>query len=144
MFIGEFDSRELERAIERFRLAGSDLTPIAEIIAEQLVSDVNDEFETKGHGRWPGLAASTRKAKARKGYTMDPLKATDRLATSIRPYAGVDFAEAATDVDYAVYHVSSAPRAKIPLRDPFDVPDSAIDRANETLLRELKAAMEGS
>ena len=139
MFDVTVDGAELVKLLQRFEKKGGDLTPAMAVIAEQLVSAVNDEFESAGHGKWPPHAAATI-ARNRAGESSQLLKRTGRLAGSIEPWSYPDAAEAATSVSYAVYHVSSAPRKKIPLRDFFDVPDSVIDDACETLLGMLTEA----
>jgi phage gpG-like protein len=65
---------------------------------------------------------------------------TGRLAASIQGDSGPDFAEAGTSVSYAVYHVSSAPRTKIPLRDFFDLSEDVYDDIERFLLEELSRA----
>jgi phage gpG-like protein len=65
------------------------------------------------------------------------LQDTGALAGSIRGESGPDFALATTDKFYAVYHVSSAPRRIIPLRDFFDVPDDVYSEAANTILEAI-------
>lgn len=218
----EGKNRELRRLLEPF--AKVDFRPIMDVIAEQLVAAVSEEFDTSGHGKWPPLAASTlargkwtpapkagskREAKAKAAYyeargaggsegqalaaarraggmkykrrgrafaeadrvgstrhaetiaayyeargaggtqeeaTKAAHKAAQRggilqdtgaLAGSIRGESGPDFALATTDKFYAIFHVSSAPRRIIPLRDFFDVPESVYDEAANTLLEAI-------
>ena len=40
-------------------------------------------------------------------------------------------------MSYAVFHVSDEPRTIIPLRNPFDVPDEALEEATLVVLRGL-------
>ena len=40
-------------------------------------------------------------------------------------------------MSYAVFHVSEAARSKIPLRNPFDLPDEVLDEATDILVAEL-------
>jgi phage gpG-like protein len=49
------------------------------------------------------------------------LQDTGNLAGSIMPYADGEVAEAFTNVPYAGYHISDAPRKKIPKRDFTDI-----------------------
>lgn len=131
----EADTREIEKALSRFRARGGDLSSTMAVIAEDLVAAVSDEFESAGRGNWPALAEST--LKGRRGSGAQILVDTGRLAGSIQPDSGPDWAEAATDVSYAVYHVSDAPRTKIPLRNFFDLPEEVFDRASDTIAAEL-------
>jgi len=141
MFTAQVDAKRLTKLLKKFEKAGGDLSPMTRVIAEQLVADVNDEFDSEGRGRWPKLAASTLAKRRKGGAGAKILQDTGRFAASVSPYSGVDYAQAATDVEYAVYHVSEAARSVIPLRNPFDVPDAAIERAAETLLVLLDQAM---
>lgn len=129
------DTREVERLLAAYRKAGGDLSGTMAVIAEDLVAAVNDEFETGGRGRWPPLAEST--LNSRRGSVAQILVDTGRFAGSIRAESGPDFAEAATDVSYAVYHVSDAPRTIIPLRNPFDIPEEVFERAAQTILESV-------
>ena len=140
MFDVTIDGSKLVKLLQRFEKKGGDLTPAMQVIAEQLVSAVNDEFETGGHGKWMDKASGSKFEPSWPCY----LKASGRLASSIEPTAGASFSEASTDVSYAVYHVSSAPRKKIPLRDFFDVPDSVFDDACDTLLGMLVEAFKNT
>lgn len=129
------DASELVARIRELRERGGDLSGTMRIVAEELVSAVNDEFETAGRGRWAPL--SPRTIAQRRGSSAQILKDTGRFAASIFPDAGPDFAEAFTDVSYAVFHVSDQPRSRIPLRNPFDLPEEVFERATETILRGL-------
>lgn len=127
------DTTELQRAVADLRTR--DLSPTMAVIAESLVAAVNDEFETAGRGRWEPL--SERTLSNRRGTTAQILKDTGRFAASIRADFGPDFAEAATDVSYAVFHVSDAPRYVIPLRNPFDVEERVLEEGREMILAAL-------
>ena len=132
MFDVKVDGKELMQLIKRFERAGNDMTPFMGVISEQLTAEVNDMFESAGHGKWSNSLVDGRPIF---------LKRSGVLAASVYGLATDHTAEAATGVSYAVYHCSSAPRKKIPLRDPFDIPDEAFDRANETLLGLLMEAL---
>lgn len=128
------DGREIDEALGKIERRGRDLTPTMAIIAEMLVVAVQDEFETEGGGEWPELAASTI-AKRRKGSGgVKILQDTGNMAGSVEASHGSDFAEAATGVSYAIHHVYGAPKANVPQRNPFDIPDEAFDDALEVLL----------
>jgi phage gpG-like protein len=110
--------------------------------AEHLVAAVSDEFESAGRGRWAPLAERT--LANRRGSAAQILVDTGRFAGSIEPDSGPDFAEAGTDVSYAVYHVSDEPRSIIPLRNPFDVDEERIAEAYEMIVTDVAAALEGA
>lgn len=129
----EANSEQLQKLLATWRKQTRDLTPTMQIAAEVLVSAVSDEFSTSGHGKWPGLAPST--IAKRRGSAAQILQDTGRFAGSIQGDAGPDWAEASTDVSYAVYHVSDGPRTIIPLRNPFDVPDDRIDECNQIIMQ---------
>ena len=131
------DVAEVRQVLQRYERRVGDLSAPLSVVAEMLVAAVSDKFDQGGPG-WPPLAAST--LAKRRGSVAQILVDTGRLAASIHGDAGPDFAEAATDVRYAVYHVSSAPRSKIPLRDFFDLPEDVFEDISRFLLEELAAA----
>lgn len=128
----EVDTSELRARVAEFAKRGQNLEPIMQVIAEDLVAAVSDEFETDGHGKWPPHAASTVKRRRGGGSGAKLLQDTGVLASSVEPRWGPDFAEAGTGVPYVVYHLEGGP--VIPRRNPFDVPDDVYDDAEETLL----------
>jgi phage gpG-like protein len=135
------DITELLDVLADMEERAGDLSEPMAIIAEDLVSRVNDKFESGGPG-WPALADSTIAKRRKKGRGAQILKDTGRLAASIEADHGSDFAEAATDVEYAVYHVSDEPREKIPKRDFLDVlDDGATDYVVETITAYLTGEM---
>jgi phage gpG-like protein len=129
----EVDVSELQRELRQIDARVTDLSPITPVIAETLVALVSEEFESAGRGRWAPLEPST--LAKRRGSTAQILKDTGRFAASIRAEHGPDFAAAVTDVSYAVYHVSDAPRTVIPLRNPFDVADLAEPEVIDLIVR---------
>jgi phage gpG-like protein len=130
------DASELEGALDAFAKRGGRLDDAMTIAAEMLVTAVNEKFEASGPG-WKPLAEST--LLRRRGAVAQILVDTGRLAGSIHGAHGADFAEAATDVAYAVYHVSSAPRSRVPLRDFFELPEHVFDDILEFVLDRLTA-----
>lgn len=131
------DITELLDVLQGIEDRAGDLSVPMGNIAEALVGRVNDKFEGGGPG-WQGLAASTLAKRRKAGKGAEILKDNGRLAGSIEPDSGPDYAEAATDVEYAVYHVSDAPRTKIPKRDFLDVlDDDMLDEAADTIMAYL-------
>lgn len=137
LFDVKVDSAELAELLVRYERRFGDLTAPLQVVAEMLVAGVSDKFDQEGPG-WPALAPST--VAKRRGSVAQILSDTGRLAASIHGAAGPDFAEASTDVSYAVYHVSSAPRTRLPLRDFFDLGDDVFDDVERYLLEELARA----
>ena len=121
----EIDMSRFVEMLRRWEKKGHELRRITPTVAAILVTAVEDEFNTEGAstGGWPPLAAST--LARRRGTSAKILQDTGVLAGSIRPDYGSDWGAAATDVPYAIYHVSDAPRTKIPKRDfmAVDTPD---------------------
>ena len=125
------------KLLKKYRAKGGDLSTTMAIVAETLVAAVSDEFESGGRGRWAPLAPSTLAARREKGTGAQILKDSGVFAASIQPDHGPFFAEAATDVPYAKYHVSDAARSLIPLRNPFDVPDAVLDECTEIIVNDM-------
>ena len=101
------------------------LHEMAPAIAESLVSEVLEVFETEGRGTWQRYwweVQGLPKPKGRR-WRGNPrlLQDTGNLVGSITPASDDLVAEAFTNVPYAKYHASKAPRAVIPLRDFFDI-----------------------
>lgn len=129
------DNEELAKLFDHWIARGGQPRAAMAVVADMLVAAVNDNFETQGHGTWPGLADST--LAQRRGSAAQVLVDTGAMAASISADAGDDWAEASTGVAYAVYHVSDAPRSRIPLRDFFDVGDDVYDDITEYLLEQV-------
>lgn len=96
------------------------------IIGEALVTQVLEVFETEGYGEWEPYADSTLDRKLfgpRRTPNPKLLQDTGNLVGSITPVWDEASGEvsAYTNVPYAIFHTSRAPRTKIPLRDPFAI-----------------------
>lgn len=127
----EIDPAELVRGLERvIDPARLDMTPAMRVIGELLVERVHEEFDTAGQGEWPELAESTRR---RRGDDAQPLLDTGRWRNSNQVEADSDSVVVSTDVEYSVFHVSSAPRSVIPLRNPYVLREDAEDEIVETI-----------
>lgn len=109
------------RLLHGLRARAEHAQPAMAIVAEMLVTRVDDEWDSAGHGRWKDLAASTKRK--RRGNSAQILKDTGRAAASVHGEATSDTAEAYTDVAYMVFHASDAARTVIPYRNPFDLAD---------------------
>lgn len=129
----DVDASELRRELKNIDRRVEDFSPITPVLAEILVSYVNDRWDSAGDGEWPGLAASTLRKRRKRGLGAQILKDTGRAAASVRGESDATSASAVTDTAYMVYHVSDAPRSVIPLRNPFDVFDAAAPELEETI-----------
>lgn len=123
-----FDFTELYSRVRELQKRGTDTSAMMAVVAEGLVGEVSDMFDTAGHGTWAALAASTIR---KRGEGAQILKDTGRWAASNFPNHGPMFAEVFTDVSYAIFHVDAKAR---PVRNPYDLPDSAIEDASQTIL----------
>jgi phage gpG-like protein len=134
----EADFSEVKASLESMGLMFMDPPEGAlKAAAEELVSGVIEEFQTAGGGDWEPLAEST--LAKRRGTEAQILVDTARFRNSIEPLVENGEAAAVTDVEYAVYHVSSEPRYVIPLRNPFDVAPEVIDAALAILVEAIVA-----
>jgi len=131
----EVDTSRLEAAVDALEDEIGGVAAVLPAIANMLVGQVADEFETEGQGQWEPFADSTLKGRRGKGNPK-LLQDTGVFAGSIHGEHGIDFAEAATNVPYAVYHVMGT--KNMAARDPFDVDeDSTLDEAEELVWRHL-------
>jgi phage gpG-like protein len=133
----EVNADQLTKLLSELQLRGRNTHEVMRAISVMLVEEVDDNFETSGHGKWPDYAESTRRSRG----DIDVAKMlidTGRLAASITGDHTPTEAVAYTNVEYAKYHVSPKPRTKIPLRDFFDIDTPAVlNEAVELLLTEI-------
>jgi phage gpG-like protein len=128
----QVDASEIVELIEYYEERGGNLEPVMAVIAEDLVGEVNDMYESEGRGQWPPHAASTLRKRRGGGRGARLMQDTGVLAASTEPNYGSDFAEATTGVEYIVYHLDGGP--VIPQRNPFDLEEDVFDAAVDTLL----------
>lgn len=119
------DTSELDRELSAIERRVTDYSEITPVLAEVLVSWVNDRWSSGGFGQWAPLAPSTLYKRRKHGKGAQILQDTGRAIASVQADSGATWAQAATDVSYMVYHVSDGARRVIPLRDPFDVEEAA-------------------
>lgn len=129
----EVDAPELFAILKKQRMQGADLSTTMQVVGEQLLAAVSDQFDSEGGGKWAPLADSTI-ARRRGGGDHKILQDTGALAGSQAVHSGADFAEVSTDKFYAVFHVSEAPRHIIPLRNFYDLPEDVYTVAVATIL----------
>lgn len=118
------DFSQLDGLLDDLELAVGDVSRVMPVIAEALHSQVMEVFiqegAVAGRSKWPDLAESTKKQR-RKSASYTILQDTTNLIGNIMPDHGDRFVEAWTNVPYAVFHISKAPRKQLPLRDFFDI-----------------------
>ena len=134
----EVDVSELVREWKALERRTTDLSAVTPVLAEILVGAVNDEWDSAGRGRWPGLAPST--IARRRGSSTQILKDTGRAAGSVRGESDSTSAAAVTDTAYMIYHVSDEARTRLPLRNPFDVLDVAMPEIEDVVLGYITAS----
>lgn len=136
LFDAQLDVSKLGKVLSKMGAQARDMTPTMAIISEQLLTAVDDNFETAGHGKWQGLAESTKRRRRKGGGTGDHqiLVDTGALAGSQHAEFGADFAAVGTDKFYAVFHVSDGARSLIPLRNFYDLPEEVYTTAIATIL----------
>lgn len=158
----EIDFSALMGAVGAMSRQLSDATRALPVIAESLVSHVQEVFLQEGavggHPKWPDITDETklrrRGGKKKRVKVHGPLRKGEKrqkrvvptgnftilqdtgvLAASITPASGGTWVEAYTGVRYAVYHVSPEPRRVIPLRDFFAIDEKSFySDAAETIL----------
>lgn len=118
----------------KFRTRGDSFADADRVGSDRHTETRTAYYEAVGNGKTHEEAVDAAHRAAQRGGI---LQDTGALAGSIRGESGPDFALATTDKFYAVFHVSSAPRKIIPLRDFFDVPDDVYEEATNTLLEAL-------
>lgn len=102
-------------------------------VAQDLETAVIDMFDTSGHGTFAPLAPSTLYRKAKAGKSSQPLIFNGTWRNSPSTSNDATSASVTTNVSYAVFHVSDAPRSKIPLRDVYALPDAFFDELDDRL-----------
>jgi len=119
------------------RYAGSIGSALGQI-SQIMVGQVEDEFQTAGHGKWAPFAASTLKRRLKKGGDPKLLQDTAIAAGSVFPLVEADAAVAYTNVPYMIFHTSQEPRRVIPYRNPFDIDDDELlSQATDIILTAL-------
>ena len=93
----------VQAAFNRLRLAASNLSPAMKSISMMLLSSTKANFAAQSGplGGWPALSRATLK---RRGAGAKMLQDTGRLASSVTPTSGPDFAAIGTNVVYAAIH----------------------------------------
>ncbi|HZE02607.1 MAG TPA: hypothetical protein VE155_12665 [Pseudonocardiaceae bacterium] len=120
--------RGLAQARERLQVMrerSEDLSPAWQELLVWWAATNAEQFSSRGRRwrtPWPALAASTQAQKRRQGFLSEPLVRTTRLRGELtRRPLGVEHVthnavDAGTNLPYAKYHQSSAPRHRLPRR----------------------------
>ena len=88
-----------------FRHALENLLPLWRRFEPTMDEIVEEQFDSHGHGAWPGLAESTLQQKAAHGFPLDPLIRTGTLKGSFEALAmGAEEFIYGTNVEYAHWH----------------------------------------
>lgn len=96
---------------------------------------VDDEYESEGHGKWPPLAEETLRRRRMRGRGAKILQDTGNASGSTTNVFGDDFAEAYSNVPYLIFHTSKKPRRVIPYRNPFDIDeDELLEQSADVVL----------
>jgi hypothetical protein len=111
-----------------------------EVLADGLITAIDDEFQSEGKGEWPDFAESTLKRHPeRKGGQL--LHADSGELSNIQQMPGSpgpNFVEVGSPAKYSIYHTSPKPRKQIPLRDFLDIDMPAVlDGIADDILREI-------
>lgn len=108
--------KEQERKQRKFRAAFGFATGVTarRYAKDSLDRRKNSRKPAKSYRRWQGNPKL--------------LQDTGVLIGSLTPFTAEDLVEVYTNVRYAKYHVSPAPRKKIPLRDFFAIDTQAFER----------------
>ncbi|HMY20429.1 MAG TPA: hypothetical protein PKA58_29085 [Polyangium sp.] len=131
------DTLEMDWWLHELGVAPSKMGPTMAVVAETLVSAVDDNLETSGHGTFPPLAASTLRQKARKGWSSKPLFATGAMAAANAAESGDDYAEVTNSRSYTIFHVADGPRKHLPKRDFFELQQETYEECTEIVVRGL-------
>lgn len=137
----EVDLGELRRELRALAARADNLGGAWKIVAEMLVTEVEDLVDSEGRGDWDPPAASTVERATRKGYRKgqgfgDLLRDTNHMVGNVQPHSDASGASASTPASYAGFHLEGT--ADMPARDFFDVlEDSFLDDVADILLREV-------
>lgn len=130
------NAEELVGAVLNLQTRARNLDRVLPVIADMLVSAVDDVYQAEGPG-WDPFAPATVRARGEMGAAK-LLQDTGLMATSTIGETGANWAKAKTTIPYAKYHVTG--NARLPKRNPFDLgPFEAgvLDEVADLLLDEV-------
>lgn len=130
------DGTELAAVLVRMEASARNLDRLLPVIADMLVSAVDDVYEAEGPN-WEPFAPSTVRRRGSMGAAK-LLQDTGVMAGSTIGESGSNYAQARSAIPYAKYHASGT--ATLPIRNPFDLgPFEAgvLDDVAELLLDEV-------
>jgi phage virion morphogenesis protein len=112
-------------------------------IAGIMMDSTEENFEMEGRPRWPDLAESTKKARAKKGkYPGKTLQVKGQLAASISPKVTESSALVGTNKKYAAIHQFGGPAGRkhavdMPERPFLKITKRDVEQAEFLLIRHL-------
>lgn len=130
------DMREFEGVLLRMEANVRNLDRILPVVADILVSAVDDVYQAEGPN-WPAFAPSTLRRRGSMGAAK-LLQDTGVMANSTIGESGSNYAQARSTIPYAKYHATGT--ATLPVRNPFALgPFEAgvLDDVAELLLDEV-------
>ncbi len=111
------DASELNGVLLRFEDQARNLDRILPVIADMLVTAVDDVYQAEGPG-WEPFAPSTVRSRGSMG-SAKLLQDTGVMAGSTIGESGSNYAQARAKVPYAKYHATG--NANLPKRNPFEL-----------------------
>jgi phage virion morphogenesis protein len=124
----------LNQLLGDLKRKSGNLRPALVGIAGILMDSTEENFEREGRPRWPELAASTQKARAKKGKTGKMLQVTGQLAASVSDRVTANSALVGTNKKYAAVHQFGGPAGR---KLAVDMPKHDVDEAERLLIRHL-------
>jgi len=136
----EVDDEAVRAVLDRLSELGADMTPLMRAISEDMMAAVEDRFanESTPADPWVDLAASTKKAREKRGtWPGKKLQESGRLLSSIVPFYDNQEAGVGTNVIYAAIHnfggqAGRNHSATIPARPFFVLGEDDLQRIYET------------
>jgi phage gpG-like protein len=131
------DASAISAEIGKLARRAKNLRGVMRNAALLLVEEVDDMFETSGHGKWQDFSENTKRARGAMS-SAKLLLDTGAMAASITPYSDANSAEAFTNDPKAKFHVSDKPRTRLPKRDFFDIDlERVTDEVSKLLVVEI-------
>ncbi len=118
------NDREAKDLINKLKSRLEDMTSVMSGVSGTMLHAVEENFAREGRPKWPGLAESTKKQRARKGHWPGKiLQMSGQLASSVMPRFDRSSATVGTNKSYAAIQqfggvAGKGHKAKIPAR-PF-------------------------
>lgn len=136
------DAKPLQAMLRQLEEKTGNLRPALVGIAGIMMDSTEENFEKEGRPRWPELADSTKKARAKKGKTGKMLQVTGQLAASISSKVESHSAIVGTNKRYAAIHqfgglAGRGHKVEVPERPFLKITRADLSEAENLLLRHL-------